>query len=244
MTTPPASDTPDPHPRRHAAPSRLHEAYARAVDRPRLSVVAALFVGLAALLRATADWSGATIALVAWNGAVAAHLALTFRMIATSDAHATLRRARRVDAAGGLILLFAAAASAAGLAGVFFELAGAKDLAGPLRVAHLALAAASVASAWLFIQTMFAIRYAHMHAIARADGGPGHDGGIHIPGTEEPDYWDFLYVAVAIGTSGQTADVEFTSRQSRRVALAHSVLAFFFNATILALCINIAAGLV
>ena len=49
---------------------------------------------------------------------------------------------------------------------------------------------------------------------------------------------------MVIGTSGQTADVEFTGKAARRVALVHSAIAFFFNATVLALTINIAAGLV
>lgn len=213
------------------------------LERAPLPVAMALFVAIAAFGGILLDWRPATLGLVAWNTAVGTHLLLTFHLIVTSDSAATLRRARRRDERATRILVLAAAASAAGLVGVFAELAGAKDLVGPDRYAHFALAGLTVASSWLFIQVMFAIHYAHMHAIARADGGPSRDGGIHIPGAESPDYWDFLYVAVAIGTSGQTADVEFTGRRARRVALGHSVLAFFFNTTILALTINIAAGL-
>jgi uncharacterized membrane protein len=36
--------------------------------------------------------------------------------------------------------------------------------------------------------------------------------------------------------------VSFTSKPLRRVALVHSVLAFLFNTTMLAMTINIAAG--
>jgi uncharacterized membrane protein len=43
--------------------------------------------------------------------------------------------------------------------------------------------------------------------------------------------------------AGQTADVSFTSRSMRRTGTVHCVLAFFFNATLLALTINIASGL-
>jgi uncharacterized membrane protein len=46
-----------------------------------------------------------------------------------------------------------------------------------------------------------------------------------------------------IGTSGQTADVNISSPSMRRVDLLHSVLAFFFNTTVLALTTNIAANL-
>ena len=64
-----------------------------------------------------------------------------------------------------------------------------------------------------------------------------------FPDTTTPDYLDFLYVAAVIGTSGQTADVAFNSPHMRRIGLLHSVLAFLFNTSLLALTINIAASL-
>ena len=64
-----------------------------------------------------------------------------------------------------------------------------------------------------------------------------------FPGTAQPDYFDFLYAAAIIGTSGQTADVSFNTSATRRLAMVHSVLAFFFNTIVLALTINFAAGL-
>jgi uncharacterized membrane protein len=64
-----------------------------------------------------------------------------------------------------------------------------------------------------------------------------------FPGTPEPGYGDFIYFACVIGTSGQTADVSFNGSALRRVGTLHRVLALFFNATLLALSINIAAGL-
>jgi uncharacterized membrane protein len=40
----------------------------------------------------------------------------------------------------------------------------------------------------------------------------------------------------------QVSDVEVSSRYLRRVVLLHSVIAFFFNAGIIALSVNIVAG--
>ena len=71
----------------------------------------------------------------------------------------------------------------------------------------------------------------------------GHGGGLLFPGTDNPDYADFLYYAYIIGTSGQTADVSITSQPMRRISLMHCVLAYIFNTTVLALTINLAAGL-
>lgn len=87
---------------------------------------------------------------------------------------------------------------------------------------------------------MFALHYAHDYYAADLRGRPG---GLDFPGGHAPDYGDFLYFACVIGTSGQTADISFTTRTMRRTGLVHCVLAFFFNATLLALMINIASSL-
>jgi uncharacterized membrane protein len=87
---------------------------------------------------------------------------------------------------------------------------------------------------------MFAMHYAHDFYVSRAKN---LHGGLDFPQDQEPDYLDFCYLAFVIGTSGQTADVSFTSKPMRRIALVHCVLAFLFNTTILALMINIAASL-
>jgi uncharacterized membrane protein len=42
----------------------------------------------------------------------------------------------------------------------------------------------------------------------------------------------------------QVSDVQIESHRLRRVALAHGVLGFFFNVGILALVINIVAGVI
>jgi len=60
----------------------------------------------------------------------------------------------------------------------------------------------------------------------------------------EPDYWDFMYFSFTIAVASQTADINLSSSSMRRAVLAQSVLSFFFNASILALSINIAASLI
>jgi len=87
---------------------------------------------------------------------------------------------------------------------------------------------------------MFALHYAHDYFATEVRGGHG---GLEFPGGHPPDYGDFLYFAVVIGTSGQTADVSFSRRPMRRTGTVHCVLAYFFNTTLVALTINIASGL-
>jgi len=46
-----------------------------------------------------------------------------------------------------------------------------------------------------------------------------------------------------IGVANQTADIQICTKPIRRVVTLHGVLAFVFNTVILALTINLAAGL-
>ena len=115
-----------------------------------------------------------------------------------------------------------------------------QTLSPAVRQGRLALTGATVLSSWCLTHLVFAVHYAHDYYLNQGRKLPP---GIQFPGETEPDYGDFLYLAGVIGTSGQTADVSFTSRAMRRIALAHCVLAFLFNTTVLALTINIAAGL-
>ena len=63
-------------------------------------------------------------------------------------------------------------------------------------------------------------------------------------GADEPDYWDFVYFTVSIGAAAQTSDTAVESRRMRRIVTAQAIYSFFFNTAVLALAINIAAGLV
>ncbi len=58
-----------------------------------------------------------------------------------------------------------------------------------------------------------------------------------------PAYFDFLYYAFVVGMTSQVSDVQVTSREMRRLTLVHAVLSFGFNMLILALSINVVAGL-
>ena len=69
-------------------------------------------------------------------------------------------------------------------------------------------------------------------------------GGLDFPDTLSPDYSDFLYFSFIIGVASQTADIAICSPTMRRIALVHGIVSFFYNTTVLALTINIAAGLI
>ncbi len=208
--------------------------------RPRLWSSAALGVAVYLLLPSSFAHQAATRALLAWNACAWVYLGLAAHMVLRSDRHQMQRRAARQSEGRVLVLAMVVVASVAVLMSVGSQLSNVKDLPAAAKSPHILLAACTVLSSWLFTQTLMALNYAHDYYIVRAAGRPAP---LDFPGTAEPGYSDFFYFACAIGTSGQTADVSFSGSELRPVGTLHCVLAFFFNTIVLALTINIAAGL-
>lgn len=181
-----------------------------------------------------------TRVLLGWNTTIWLYLVLVGVMVLGSTRERMRSRAALQDDGKFLLLVLVVVTAIASLVAIVAELVVVRDMTGFDKGAHIALAACTIVGSWTFTHTMFALHYAHDYY---ASHGAERDGGLAFPGTEHPDYWDFLYFSLVIGTSGQTADVSFTSQALRRVGAVHCALAFFFNTTVLALTINIAAGL-
>ena len=209
--------------------------------RPRLwsSLAIGVIVGLA--LPSTWIEHPITRGLIGWNVGALMYLVMTLTLMARSTSDAIRSHAKLQDEGKYAILVLVSVAAVAVLIAIAAQLAYAKDTHGAVKAVQIGLAVLTVLTAWLFTQTMFALHYAHEYQMPR---GASASPAFIFPCTDEPDYFDFLYVACIIGTSGQTADVAFSATRSRRVGLVHCVLAFFFNTTLLALTINVAAGLI
>ena len=208
--------------------------------RPRLFFSVA--VGLAIFVFVPIDFARQPItrAIIGWNVGACLYLALAMKMMFWSSHERMRSRALQQDEGRVVVLTLVVTAALVCIGAIVAELAVVKDLKGSIRVAHIALAAMTIATSWAFTQVMFALHYAHGYYATEVRG---EHGGLDFPGGHPPDYGDFLYFASVIGTSGQTADVSFTNRKMRRTGTVHCVLAFFFNTTLLALTINIASGL-
>ena len=94
-----------------------------------------------------------------------------------------------------------------------------------------------VLMSWALLHTSYAMYYAHLYY-----RDPREPGGMEFPGEEEPAAPDFAYFAFTLGTAFATSDVRVSSGKVRRTVLVHSVLAFFYNTTILALVVNLVIG--
>ncbi len=219
---------------------RLRRATLVFTARPRLWSSVLFGVAVFWILPAAVAHRPATRALLAWNAGAVLHLALALQMGMRSSQAQMQRRALRQDDGRLLVLALVVVAAVAVILAIGSQLAAVKDLHGALKTWHLALAALTVMTSWLFTQTLFALHYAHDFYLARSRQRPDP---LAFPGTHDPGYGDFFYFACSIGTSGQTSDVAFSGAELRPVGALHCMLAFFFNTVVLALTINIAAGL-
>lgn len=208
--------------------------------RSRLAASAATGLLAALLIPETLIQHGVTRAIVGWNIGACLYLALAAHIMFWSSHERMRARARQQDEGRLVVLSLVIVVALISLGAILLQLSVAKDLHGSAKLTHIGLAGITILTSWAFTQTMFALHYAHDYYIADSKGLPK---ALEFPGGHAPDYGDFLYFACVIGTSGQTADVCFTSRSLRRIGLVHCVLAFFFNTTVLALTINIASGL-
>lgn len=209
-------------------------------SRPRLT--SAMFAGVAtwAASHFWLAWTTATSAIFGWNVFCALFLVLIGLAARRADPEAIRARAAREDEGRALILALVLLASFASLGATAYELAAARRNSGLAQALHVAAAFWTVAVSWLVVQLVFALHYAHEYY---APAGGRNAGGLLFPGEGEPDDWDFLHFAIVIGVAAQTADIAFTGKALRQVGTLHSVVAFAFNTFVVAVTINLLAGL-
>jgi len=197
----------------------------------------------AAVLGALVGWTAAqtlpaiSATLVGWSAGVFLYLAMAIWQAKRSTTERIKQRADILDEGAAAILLVTAAAPIASLVALAFELAKIHGLS--RNDGAVVLAVVTVVLSWMFLHTVFAFHYAHEYYNGRDE----QDCGLDFPGSRTPTYWDFAYFSFIVGMTAQVADVQTTSSKMRQLVLAHSVVSFFFNTAILALGVNLAAGL-
>ncbi|MEO8165175.1 MAG: DUF1345 domain-containing protein [Betaproteobacteria bacterium] len=142
-----------------------------------------------------------------------------------------------------LLTLIAASASLVAIAGEVPLMRKAGELEKILRIGVIFT---TIILSWAFIHTIFAVHYAHDYYLISGErkGAGATNRGLTFPGESMPTYMDFVYFAFTIGMTFQVSDVQITDPDMRRLALTHGIISFFYATGILALTINIVAGLV
>ncbi|PWC32739.1 DUF1345 domain-containing protein [Azospirillum sp. TSO35-2] len=209
--------------------------------RSRPSLLGAIAVALTTIaLSLSLSWlRPTTAALVGWDLGVATYILLASRLMSRATVTSMRRRARALDPGKGGVLVGAVAATLAALAAIIAELVLTKGSAHAGWSA--VLAAVTVLLSWTFLHLFFAQHYAHDYWL---DDRPAAERCLDFPGNDAPEYLEFIYFSFTIGMTAQVSDVTTRGAGIRRLVTLHAGLSFLFNTAILALGVNLAAGLV
>jgi len=202
--------------------------------RRRVATAAALGAGAGTAAAVFLAWPLA--ALTAWDVAAVVYVGSIWLAVWRLDARQTGRHAEREDptrAAADVLLLAAAVAS---LLAVGFVIVHAANDRGLAKGVQVAFGVASVILSWAVVHTVYAMRYARLYYAGRNGGADFHQ-------PEEPRFSDFAYLSFTIGMTFQVSDTELNTSAFRANVLRHSLLSYLFGTVIVALTINVVAGL-
>ena len=108
---------------------------------------------------------------------------------------------------------------------------------------YIATAVGGMLLSWIMVHTTFCFHYAYMYYGDDDEQPEKHAEGLTFPEESAPDYLDFAYFSFVIGMTFQVSDVVITSREIRRLVLVHGLIAFVLNTFVVALTVNLIAGL-
>lgn len=111
------------------------------------------------------------------------------------------------------------------------------------QVIFIPVALSCMMFSWIMVHTIFAFHYAHLYYGDDTNDSTRHAEGLEFPGEKKPDYLDFAYFSFVIGTTFQVSDTAVHSRAIRRLVLLHGLISFGLNTFVVALTINLIAGL-
>ena len=205
--------------------------------RPRLFIALAIGIAAGLVIQPRND-DPVMRALIGWNVAAWSYLLFIWLMMLHADDNDVRAYAKRQDEKAWVILAALTLATVMSVFAIVIELADTHATSSE-RLFRIAMAASTVVCSWLLIPTAFGLHYAHEYY----QDGRRKPTLIFPDADVKPNYWDFMYFSFTIAVAFATSDVQ-VPRTSRKLVLAQSVLSFFFNACILALSINVSAGLV
>ena len=171
-----------------------------------------------------------------WDAAALAFLLLVWRDLWNLDGTQTKDVAASEDSSATIDDVILICAAVISLLTVVFVLSHQGSSSMSERAIRTALGIVSVVMAWAVVHTVYTLRYAKLYYTEP-------EGGIDFHTDELPAYSDFAYVAFGVGMAFQIADTDLKTRKFRTVVLRHALLSFVFATIILAVTINLVAGL-
>jgi len=197
-----------------------------------MSVAVVLGVAVALAVGNTVGWR---FALAGWVVTAGVYVVWTQLILRGMDAEQTRRWVTREDPTRWAADVVIVSASIASLGGVGYVVAaGSRSGAGALEAAVVGIL--TVAASWFAVHTLFTVHYARLYY-------SDDPGGINFHDPEPPRFRDFAYVDFTVGMTYQVSDTEIGLTSIRATVLRHALLSYLLGAVVLAVTINLIAGL-
>ncbi|RKO27528.1 DUF1345 domain-containing protein [Pseudarthrobacter phenanthrenivorans] len=175
--------------------------------------------------------------LVAWCTAGVIALVWVWRICWRQDPAGTERVAREESASPVTDNAIITACFASIAAVVIALMQSSNQNEDPGSVALVILGVLGTIVAWALVNTVYALKYARMHYVDHPNDG------FDIKHEARPTYSDFAYFAFTVGMSYAAPEVEPNNSETRRKALLHALLSYFFGTVLIAVSINLVTNL-
>lgn len=180
--------------------------------------------------------------MICWNIFALLMLVLSWLTFFTTDHHHIREQAKDQDGSRVFIFIITLVSTFASLLAVIILLSsqsGQEDKKAVL----LTIAVGGMALSWFLVHTIFTYRYAHLYYSDHEEDAGKDAEGLEFPKERKPALLDFAYFSFVLGMTFQVSDVSITSPRIRQLALMHGLISFAYNTTVIALTINVIAGL-
>lgn len=198
----------------------------------RILVAVVLGVAVGIAVGNTVGWR---FALAGWVVTAGVYVVWTRLILGGLDAEQTCKYVTREDPTRLVADVVIVSASVASLGGVGYVVAAGSHT-GARALAAAVVGILTVAASWFAVHTLFTVHYARLYYSDKP-------GGINFHDPEQPRFRDFAYVAFTVGMTYQVSDTEIRLTSIRATVLRHALLSYLLGAVVLAVTINLIAGL-
>ena len=206
-------------------------------------LISLMFTGIAYLYLRDSSLNALQIWMILYDVFALTLLVTSWIVILLRPTDQIRKWAREEDGSKVFVFLLVLATSFASIVSVVVLITSSKMLETAPHL-YVSLSVFGTLLSWALVHTIFAFHYAHFYYDDDEDENSTADaGGLDFPGGGEPDYLDFAYFAFVIGMTFQVSDVSVNDKKMRRLVLTHGLVSFALNTFVVALMINLIAGL-
>lgn len=182
------------------------------------------------------------VIMIIWNAFALTFIFISWMVFISRTPEQMRARAREEDGSRVFVFLLILISCFASMFAVLSLILSQDSRNTPLYI-YVSVAIGTMLFSWFMVHTTFCFHYAHLYYDDAQENRSVHAGGLEFPKDKQPDYLDFVYFSYVIGMTFQVSDVAISSRTIRRLALLHGLVSFILNTFVVALTINLIAGL-